>query len=244
MGLGVRALRCSLRGWPRRPSRPTPKQQFRWARGTLEVVFRYNPFLLRGLTSSQKTQYLASASYWLLGLVVAVNAALPLIYLWAGLTPLQAADVAVMLAFLPYMLTITLLLKETSNSRFRFNGLCFSLASFPIYIKALGHLLFGCKPEFVVTPKDRCPKPCWLLIVPLGVYAVGACLGAIACFRREGLSSALVANTAWAAFYVASFSPVLAAACQDRTAMSRCALRRASPGVIEATDFSRSVLEP
>jgi cellulose synthase (UDP-forming) len=220
------------------------RQQFRWARGTLEVVFLYNPFLRKGLTSSQKAQYLASASYWLLGLVVAVNAALPLIYLCAGLAPLEAADVAVMLAFLPYILTITLLLKEMSNSRFRFYGLCFSLAGFPIYIKALLHLLLGFKPRFVVTPKDRQPEPCWLLILPLAAYAVCACIGAIACFLREGLSSALVANSAWAAFYVAMFSPVLAAAWQDRVVRNGSWFARLTASLGRTTNVPGSALQP
>src|SRR3989344_1030836 len=38
------------------------KQQFRWARGSLEIVFRFNPLFRSGLTWSQRIEYLASAS--------------------------------------------------------------------------------------------------------------------------------------------------------------------------------------
>ena len=64
------------------------KQQFRWARGSLEVVFKYNPLFRRGLTIGQRIQYLSSASYYLSGIVVVVNAFLPLLYFYAHLEPL------------------------------------------------------------------------------------------------------------------------------------------------------------
>ncbi len=56
------------------------KQQFRWARGSLEVIFKFNPLFRRGLTMSQRLQYLSSAGFYLSGLIVFLNALLPLIY--------------------------------------------------------------------------------------------------------------------------------------------------------------------
>ena len=41
------------------------KQQYRWARGSLEVLFGENPLFKRGLTLAQKVQYLSSALYYL-----------------------------------------------------------------------------------------------------------------------------------------------------------------------------------
>jgi cellulose synthase (UDP-forming) len=175
---------------------------------------------------------------------VALNATLPLVYLCAGLTPLEGADVAVMVAFLPYILAITWLLKEMSGSHFRFSGICLSLASFPIYIKALLHLLLGLKPRFVITPKCSRPETCWLLILPLGAYVICACTGTFACFLREGLSPALVANGAWALFYIATFSPVLVAGWQDRADWGSSWLRQSSPSLNQTSDLSRSVVEP
>src|SRR3989344_559683 len=56
------------------------KQQFRWARGSLDLVFRYHIFLRRGLSLVQKIQYLSSVSFFLSGLVVFMNACIPLIF--------------------------------------------------------------------------------------------------------------------------------------------------------------------
>ena len=193
------------------------KQQFRWARGGLDVVFHYNPLLRKGLSFSQKVQYLASASYWLSGLVVALNALFPLVFFFTGLTPLASVNEVLMIAFLPFMLAAILMLKELSNSQFRFQGLCFSLAAFPIYLKALLHLGCGFKPSFEVTRKRWQAETCWLLILPLGTYVGCALAGMILCFRREGFSCVLAANSAWAIFYMAAVSPILAAAWQGRS---------------------------
>ncbi|MDE1925455.1 MAG: glycosyltransferase, partial [Patescibacteria group bacterium] len=49
------------------------KQQFRWARGALDVIFRWNPLFMRGLTWAQRVQYLSSASFYLSGLFVVMD---------------------------------------------------------------------------------------------------------------------------------------------------------------------------
>ena len=56
------------------------KQQYRWARGSLEIVFKYNPFFRRGLTMSQRFEYLVASSYWLSGFIVLLNLLLPLTF--------------------------------------------------------------------------------------------------------------------------------------------------------------------
>lgn len=188
------------------------KQQFRWARGALEVVFRFNPFFRKGLNFAQKIQYLASASQWLSGLCLAINACFPLIFFFWGLMPLATVNETVMLAFLPFILMTMLLIREMSNSQFRFQGICFCLGAFPVHIKALIHLLCGFKSRFEVTNKRRQSAHCWLLVLPLAGYIVCALAGILVCFGRHGLSAALVANAAWGLFYAAIFTPLLVGA--------------------------------
>ena len=65
------------------------KQQFRWARGALEVVFIHNPFFKRGLSTGQRVEYLSSASYHLNGAVVLVDAMFPVIFFFTGAVPFQ-----------------------------------------------------------------------------------------------------------------------------------------------------------
>ena len=50
------------------------KQQLRWARGSLDVIFQYRVLSRSGLTIAQRIQYLASASHFLSGVIILMNA--------------------------------------------------------------------------------------------------------------------------------------------------------------------------
>src|SRR3990167_6730300 len=63
------------------------RQQFRWARGCLDAIFRYNPIFRSGLTFAQRIQYLSSASFFLSGAIVLMHAMLPVIFLYTGAVP-------------------------------------------------------------------------------------------------------------------------------------------------------------
>src|SRR6185437_12787019 len=74
-------------------------QQFRWARGSLEVLFWHNPLFAKGLNWRQKLQYLSSAGYWLNGIVVLLNAVFPLIFFFFGIAPFTASNLFLALIF-------------------------------------------------------------------------------------------------------------------------------------------------
>jgi cellulose synthase (UDP-forming) len=79
------------------------KQQYRWGRGSLEVIFKYNPLLRRGLSRQQRLQYLISASYFLSGLVVVYDAILPLIFLFTGIIAVNTSSMELAIIFIPYI---------------------------------------------------------------------------------------------------------------------------------------------
>lgn len=188
------------------------KQQFRWARGSLEVVFKYNPLFRRGLSMRQRIQYLASASYYLSGIIVVINAGLPLIYFYAQIEPLQVNTMALALVFLPYMFVVLYTIQVTSNFSYTFRALAFSLSSFPIHCKAVLQILTGRKSGFAVTSKKKISGNFGYLVTPhlvyIGLVVVGVGVGLI----REGISAAVVTNFAWSLIYIAIFYPFIAAA--------------------------------
>jgi len=188
------------------------KQQFRWARGSLEVVFKYNPLFRRGLSMRQRIQYLASASYYLSGIVVVINAALPLVYFYAQIEPLQVNTMALALVFLPYIFVVLYTIQVTSNFSYTFRALAFSLSSFPIHCKAVWQIITGKKTGFVVTSKKKVSGNFGYLVTPhlvyIGLVVVGVVIGVI----REGISAAVVTNFAWALIYIAIFYPFISAA--------------------------------
>lgn len=188
------------------------KQQFRWARGSLELLFSYNPLLLKGLSRAQRMQYLGSASYYLSGLIILFNAILPLIYFFFAVMPLTINTMTLALVFLPYIFVVLYTLQMTSNFTYTFRALSFSFGSFAIYLKALWHTIIRKKNGFAVTSKKRIGGNHGRLVAPHLVYIGLVVLGITAGVIREGWSASMLSNIAWAFVYIAAFVPFIAAA--------------------------------
>lgn len=188
------------------------KQQFRWARGSLELLFSYNPLFRRGLTVAQKVQYLASSSYYVSGFIVLINALLPLTYFFFELKPLTINTMTLALIFLPYIFVILYTLQMTSNFTYTFRALSFSLGSSTIYMKALWHTIIRKKNGFAVTSKTKVSGNHGKLVLPhllyIGLVIAGVAWGVM----REGWSPSMLSNIAWAFLYIAAFAPFISAA--------------------------------
>jgi cellulose synthase (UDP-forming) len=188
------------------------KQQFRWARGSLELLFSHNPLFMRGLSIAQRIQYLGSASYYLSGTIILVNALLPLIYFFFAITPLTINTMTLALVFLPYIFVVLYTLQLTSNFTYSFRALSFSFGSFAIYLKALWHTIIRKKNGFAVTSKKRVNGNHGRLVAPHIVYIVLIAAGIAWGVLREGWSASMLSNIAWAFVYIAAFLPFMAAA--------------------------------
>ncbi len=189
------------------------KQQYRWTRGSLEVVFRFNPLFRRGLSLRQRFQYLYSASYFLSGPVVLMNALLPIVFFFTGAVPIVIATMTLAAVFLPYIFLTIYILQRSSNYSFTFRALAFALSAWPIQLRALWAVLRNEKTVFSVTKKGGARQKSHLrLILPhlayLGLVLVGLTIALI----REGLSASVISNAAWALLYVATFSSFIIAA--------------------------------
>ncbi|MBB3675577.1 glycosyltransferase [Modestobacter versicolor] len=195
------------------------KQQFRWTRGSLEVIFKYNPLLRRGLTWSQRLQYLISASYYLSGSVIILDAMLPVVFLLTGQTPIVTSTMTLALVFVPYMWINLYVLQRTSNFTYSFQAIAFSLSAWWLQLTALAAVLTNRKTSFAVTSKTTHDgaRPNFLrLVVPQLVFAAvgAAALGVGA--GREGFSPSLMANVAWLTVHVAISVPFIVAASPSR----------------------------
>jgi cellulose synthase (UDP-forming) len=190
------------------------KQQFRWTRGSLEVAFKYNPIFRRGLTFSQKVQYLSSASFYLSGTIVFMNAILPLIYFFAGIEPLAIGTMTLAFIFIPYIFVVLYTIQLTSNFSYTFRALSFSLSSWPIHLKALWQIITRKKSGFVVTSKKAVSGNHGYLVTPHLVYIALVVFGIGVAIIREGLSPSVISNMAWSLVYVAVFIPFIMAAFQ------------------------------
>lgn len=196
------------------------KQQFRWARGSLEVVFKYNPLFRKGLTFAQRIQYLSSASFYVSGVIVLLNAVMPLMYFYFQLEPLSINTMTLALVFLPYIFIVLYTIQLTSNFSYTFRGLSFSLSSFPIHLKAIGQIMIGKKSGFVVTSKKKLSGNYGRLVAPHLVYIIAAIVGVAIGVFREGFTPSIITNIAWTMIYVVIFMPFINAAFEKEKVQS------------------------
>ena len=187
------------------------KQQWRWGRGALDVLLNYNPLTRRGLTFSQKIQYLSSASFFISGVVVLMDALFPLIFLFTGAQPFVVTTMTLAAIFLPYMFITLQILDLSSSYGFTFNALAFSMGSFGIQLSALANAIFGKKASFSVTSKKQIDGNFTRLVIPQISYLVLTCLGVAFAVSRSGFSPAVANNIAWALGNCCIFFPVIAA---------------------------------
>lgn len=185
------------------------KQQFRWSRGSLEVIFKYNPLFRRGLKWRQKIQYLASASYYLSGSVVLMNALLPLAYFYTGLVPISTSTMALATIFIPYILINLYTLQASCNWSFSFRAIAFSLGSFFIHIKAIFFVIFNIKTAFSVTSKTKINGKFLNLVIPQLIYIALAIGGIIYSYIREGVNASFMTNFAWILLNIILFMPFI-----------------------------------
>ncbi len=188
------------------------KQQFRWARGALDIIFRYNLLLRSGLTLPQKIQYLSSASFFLSGNIVLINILLPLIFLYTGLIPLQISTMFLAVVFIPYISLTLFNLSLTSNFQFTFSALSFAIGGFWIHIKALGAAITGQKSSFAITAKKALEGNFSTLVIPHALYIALIIGGLPFAIHREGISPSVINNFAWAIFSIGIFVPFMLAA--------------------------------
>ncbi|HEV8666787.1 MAG TPA: glycosyltransferase [Candidatus Paceibacterota bacterium] len=193
------------------------KQQFRWARGALDVIFRYNPLFMRGLSLPQKIQYLSSASFYLSGVFVVIDAMLPIIYLYTGMVPVQIDGMLLAAVFLPYLFFTLYVIQRTSNFTFTFPSLGFSMGSFNIQLKALWKAVTFQKSGFSITEKSKATGNFLPLVKWHIAYIVVALIGVPFALVREGYSASLINNGAWVLLTSIIFVPFIRAAMPDNT---------------------------
>ncbi len=192
------------------------KQQFRWARGGFDIIFKHNVLFRKGLNFGQKMQYFASISFYLSGAVLLIYAFLPFVFFYTGLVPFQTSTMLLALVFLPYIFLTLYTLQRSANSAFTFNSLAFSMCSFSIHIKALWLALLGRKAKFDITSKRKLSGNFLHLVWPHIAYDVLAIVGIGLGLLREGLSASMIANIGWTVLYMAIFTQFILVALPEK----------------------------
>jgi cellulose synthase (UDP-forming) len=169
-------------------------QQLRWGRGGLEILFKRRAYS-RQMSFSQRLQYSLGFLYWFTGWAYLGYLVMPVSFLLGALRPIQVPN-DYPTHFLPYAFSALATIIYSSGFDIRFDALWFTLASFPVHVKALFTTFFGRPARFVVTPKSArraSMRPVLTLIVAVTLLVFSAVYGVL----RAGPDPSVVNNVAW-----------------------------------------------
>ena len=197
-------------------------QRLRWAQGTMQVMFRENPLVQKGLGWGQRIMYFGTMWSYLSGFAALVYVAAPILYLSFGVMPVQAWSVDFFVRFIPFFVFNQILFLVVAKGRPTWRGAQYSLALFPVWIAsvktAFDNVYLGRPLGFSVTPKTRVAegRPRWDLVRPQ-LIVIGALLLSLvavsiryAVGQAEGIAPLI--NIAWVLYDLAVFSIIIRAA--------------------------------
>lgn len=196
-------------------------QRLRWAQGTMQVFFRENPLLQNGLSAGQRLMYFSTMWSYLSGFAAVVYIAAPIIFLCFGVMPVAAFSVDFFARLIPFLVVNQVLFFVAARGRKTWRGQQYSIALFPIWIKACttaaANVIFGRDLGFAVTPKTRQGDgPPWSLIRPqlvaIAALVIAAVTGLIRMFVGAGAPAGTLVNIAWVAFDLVLLSVIIRAA--------------------------------
>lgn len=130
-------------------------QRDRWCRGNIQVMKKWNPLKLPGLSFMQRLIYFDGVLYWFFGLQKFIYFIGPILFLLTGI-PVLYVDVFTMLLFFTPTYYISVLVFTLFNHKSRTYSWAhiYETALAPyLSISALSELFFSRKLKFSVTPK-------------------------------------------------------------------------------------------
>ncbi len=197
------------------------QQRLRWAQGTLQVLLRENPLTLPGLSPGQRLMYLSTMWSYLSGFFTVIYLIAPVLYLTLRISPIRAFSGEFYWHLFPFLLTNQLLFLVVGWGVSTWRGQQYSLALFPIWIKAVtsavGNVCFGRGLGFAVTPKTRQEGRYLHMVRPQLAAMALLCLAAVFGLGRlafgytsDGLP--ILINVGWACYNLITLGVVLTAA--------------------------------
>ncbi|KNC19731.1 cellulose synthase [Arthrobacter sp. RIT-PI-e] len=196
-------------------------QRLRWAQGTIQVMFRENPFAQKGLTFAQKLMYWATMWSYFSGFTALVYLAAPIIYLIFGILPVDSISIEFFARLIPFLVVNQLLFAIVGKGTRTWRGQQYSLALFPVWIRsvtsAFGNVYLGRSLDFAVTPKtlQQDAQLRWDLVKPqlwaMGLLVAATVIGLVrlAVGQADVLGTSI--NIVWVVFDLLIFSVVVEA---------------------------------
>ena len=133
------------------------RQQFRWASGGYELLFRHNPLLSKTLSFDQRLQYFHTALFFTSGFSVLTFFVLPLLYVYFGWKPIAVLDGAPtwLAHFVPYFILMYGTVAHLLGRWPRWRTYVVAMGAFPSHIFAFLAVVTGLKLQWSATGAIR-----------------------------------------------------------------------------------------
>jgi cellulose synthase (UDP-forming) len=196
------------------------QQRLRWAQGTIQVLLRQNPLLVKRLNVGQRLMYLATIWSYLSGFFIVVYLVGPPLYLLFGVTPISSYSESFFWHLVPYLAASQLLFVVAGWGKPTWRGQQYSLTLFPLWIRAVvnavGNVVLKKDLAFIVTPKTYQPgrrlRLVWPQLVAITVLSVSLGVGAAKLISGwDPNRGAVTINVLWALYLLAVLSVILRA---------------------------------
>jgi len=185
------------------------RQRERWCRGNIQVVKKWNPLTVKGLSLAQRLIYTDGLVYWFFGVQKIIYILCPLIYLIFGTVILQASPYNLLLFWLPSYLASFLSYRVlVANNRSLMWRHIYEVAMAPyLAMAALVEAIFARPIPFRVTPKgintDRTTfslRTAWPFIFLLAATLLGWGFALKEMMLGAGNVGSLAVNVAWSLY--------------------------------------------
>jgi cellulose synthase (UDP-forming) len=157
-------------------------QRDRWCRGNIQVLKKWNPLTLPGLSLMQRLIYLDGVLYWFFGVQKIIYYVGPMLFLFTGI-PIFYSDVFTMLLFFApmyYSSSLIFTLFGHKSRTYTWAHIYESALAPYLAISALSELFLSNKVKFSVTPKGKAAQKTYFAVKVALPHLVLAVLSLIA----------------------------------------------------------------
>ena len=138
-------------------------QQYRWASGSLDLLFNHTPKLIRTMPWQQALRYVWIQLFYLNGLTLAVGASLLMLFFFTGVAPAEVELIDLFIFYLPLLMYRQGMMMWLQRFNVRpyiergmlWAGRFLTIAALPVYMMAFFGAVLRKKVEFKVTPKGE-----------------------------------------------------------------------------------------
>jgi len=193
------------------------KQHQRYAEGSLDIAFKDNPLLIKGLSLRQKICYFSTIWSYFAPLWILIFLLCPIAFFFSLSLPVKAYSFDFFKYFLPFQImnTITIAIGCWGISTRR--GDQYYISSFWFMLMAIYSVIRGKKVKFNVTPKDKGFAKSTQHILPHIIIIALSITGILynvylILWGHHPVISGFAANTFWCLFNITALSIMIRAA--------------------------------